>query len=201
MDDKVWINSWVSAQVVDKAGRVKRRPPPGKGLLWSLERSAAGRGFKKLSGSRKAVEPPLEGRFSHVVTMGWHGLLDDALDNKGQCIQVGSGGGEGKDPLYRGGLRCRRAAGMRGMDGGYPDWDWNWEWDTQAERGSVSYAAVFPAGTVEGGYIDEVCVCAGWEPESACLVYGRLAEGVHLRRGDMLRIQMELTYAAVRCVL
>jgi hypothetical protein len=172
----VWINGCVVARIVDKKGKVKRR-------------ALAGRGLKKLLvWLRLRSEPELlmEQRFYQVVSRDWGYLMGDLLVNSEQYVQVGDGGKE------QVGLRCKRAAGERRVDEGYPEWDWGRDWETGAEKGIIVYTATFPAGAVKTKRINEVGICAG---NGAGLVYGRLGPGVEIRRGDRLQIRVELTCA------
>jgi hypothetical protein len=142
-------------------------------------------------GSKPWPEVLMEKRYYHAVTRDWSYLFSDVLLNAEQYIQVGTGGERGGVPAYRADLRCRKPAGERVLDMGFPDCEWN----TDTAGGMLFYGATFPAGALKGKTINEVCICAGNEPGSACLAYGRLAPGVTLRRGDVLQIRAELTCA------
>jgi hypothetical protein len=199
MQEDRWINGCVLVRILDKAGKVKRRPPPGYSpLLWMAWQTPPGRGLKKLLvclGSTPWPELPMEQRYYHLITWEWSYLLGDVLGNTGQYIQLGTGGQEIGTPAYGTRLRCKTPVGIRHLDEGYPAWDWDQDWnrETEVENDTIIYAATFPAGTVKTKSVNEVCICDGNDPESACLAYGRFIPGVSLRRGDTLQIRLELS--------
>jgi hypothetical protein len=193
--ENMWINGCVEVRILDKSGKVKRHPPPGYSRWrWDLWQTGIGRCLKKLlvfSGSEPWPEVLREKRYYQVVTWDWSYLFSDVLLNTEQFIEVGTGGERGRTPAYRTDLRCRRPAGLRGLDKGYPDCEWN----TDGAGGTIMYGATFPAGALRGKTINEVCISAGNDRGSACLAYGRLLPGVALRRGEALQVRVELTCA------
>jgi hypothetical protein len=196
--DGMWINGLVMVQLLDRAGNIRGWAPPGYSWLeWKLWGTAAGRGIKNLAGWLGARPwPDLTVRHTspHVVIWDWTYLLGDVLGNHGQCLEVGTGSVGGYElPAYETTLRCKQVVGVRKLDLGYPDWNLEME-----NGGAIVYMATFPAGFVETeGRITEVCLRSDIEARGMCLAYARLVPGIFLRKGDYLRIQVEVTTAPV----
>jgi hypothetical protein len=198
MEKDLWTCGSMAVELLDRAGNVKGKASPGYSWLeWKLWRTGAGRGIKKLAellGSDPWPELSLRHLSYHVVTWDWTYLLNDVVENTEQWVQVGNGVVNGADvPEYKTDLRCKRVAGIGKLDAGYPHWNAEME-----AGGAVDYLATFPAGTVSNeGPITEVCVRSGSEAGSTCLVYGRLVPGVEIKKGEGLRIWLEITTVPV----
>jgi hypothetical protein len=188
------ISGSILAQITERAGTMRGgTSKENRGGHWNPQEMVAGSWVLQKKAEGEPWPEPSIGQVScHVISCGWAFLLGDVLDHIGdQYLQVGSGRKDRDGiPVYEKALQCKKTAGKRQLDKGYPKYTWN----AQARTGTLVYEATFPTGSVKtGGIINELCVRSGWNLNGRCLAYGWLVPGVVLRKGDEVRIRVELT--------
>jgi hypothetical protein len=80
---------------------------------------------------------------------------------------------------------------MQILDDGYPAL----EWDAGAgeDDTTITYRATFPAGSLNVGGINEVCLLDSGDSRADCLAYARFSPAVDVNSGDTLQIVWEIT--------
>jgi hypothetical protein len=195
MNDLFRVEGFITVQVMDGDGKVKRRPPPDRwyAFFYFLRDWSFSRFLKKkpiLIGAIPAMGRLMEQRSPHILTREWAVLIADALLNAGGSMQVGTGWRENK---IEAGTRCHvPVAETHGLDAGYPAWDGGFGTD---EKTTITYRATFPERSLNAAGINEVCLVSGSTAERGCLAYARIAP-VDLSVGDTLRLSWEITVGA-----
>jgi hypothetical protein len=179
MKERLQVNGLVTVRVLDKDGRVKRRPPG-----W----------FRRLFRVPGRLK---EQQYHNIVTREGDALIADALldsptktkvTSSSGYIQVGTGwtGNSTKTNT-----RCNTATGsMQALDSGYPvlKTAWGSSGDT-----TVVYRATFAAGTLNANGINEACLLNGNSGAAHCLAYAQITPVVNVTSSDTLQIQWEIT--------
>ena len=179
MKDKPKIKGTVTVRILDKDGKVKRKPP---GAL----RRLLGREGK-----------PFSARHHNIITNQGDALLANWLlssptktkvDSTNGAIAVGTGwsGNSTKNNTA-----CNTPTGSRrALDSGYPQ--------TKGAFGAtddhiVIYRATFPAGALNTNGIDEAALMNS-ATTGECLAYAQVTPEVNITLNDTLQIEWELTF-------
>jgi hypothetical protein len=179
MRDRIRVKGMVMVRVLDRDGKVKRRPPN-----W----------FRRLLGIPGKL---CERRHHNIVTREGDALIADALmaspaktkvSSSAGYIQVGTGWtGNGTKTN----TRCNTATGsMKALDTGYPTLKaaWGSTGDT-----TLTYRATFAAGTLNANGINEACLLNGNATGAISLAYAQVTPAVNVTTSDTLQILWEIT--------
>jgi hypothetical protein len=179
MKDRLRVKGLVTVRVLDKDGKVKRRPRNWVRRLFRIPGKLC------------------EQRFHNIVTREGDALIADALltsptktkvSSASGYIQVGTGwtGNSTKTNT-----RCNTATGtMKALDTGYPALQaaWGSTGDT-----TVTYRATFAAGALNANGINEACLLNGNSGSANCLAYAQITPAVNVTSSDTLQILWEIT--------
>jgi hypothetical protein len=176
MKERLRVKGLVTVRVLDKDGKVKRRPQ-----TW----------FRRLLRLPGRV---MEQKFHNIVTREEDALIADALlasptktkvTSSSGYIQVGTGNSTKTN------TRCNTAMGsMKALDVGYPALKAAWG---NAEDTTVTYRATFVAGGLDANGINEACLLNGNGSPAACLAYAQITPAVNVTAADTLQILWEIT--------
>jgi hypothetical protein len=179
MRDRIRINGLVTVRILDKDGKVKRRPPS-----W----------FRRLFHIPGRL---MEQKFHNIVTREGDAMIADALlgtptktkiTSSTGYIQVGTGwtGNSAKTNT-----RCNTPTGsMKLLDANYPALkaDWGNTGDT-----TMTYRATFAVGSLNTNGINEACLLNGNSGSANCLAYAQITPAVNVTSADTLQILWEIT--------
>jgi hypothetical protein len=178
MKDRLRVKGLVTIRVLDKEGKVKRRPQ---------------------SLFRKVFHIPgrfMEQHHHNIITREGDALMADALlpsptrakvTSASGYVQVGTGWtGNGTKTN----TRCNTSTGsMKALDSGYPVLEAAWG---NAGDTTVVYRATFPVGALNVNNINEACLLNGNEGGSSCLAYAQVTPSVNCTVNDTLQVVWEI---------
>jgi len=179
MRDKIRIRGYVTIQVFDCNGKLKRRSP---GF------------FRRLFGLKGKF---IIQEFHNIVTHEGDALIADALlvnpartkvSSANGFIQVGTGWtGNSTKTTYR----CNTPTGtMKALDANYPVLLGEWG---QAGDTIVMYRATFPAGSLDCNGINEACLLNGNGIGANSLAYAQISPAVNVTPSDTLQILWDIS--------
>ena len=179
MKDRIKIKGWVTVQVFDCHGKLKRRSPGFLRRLFGLQ-------------GRFMVQ-----EFHNIVTREGDALIADALlavpmrnkvTSANGYMQVGTGwtGNSTKTNT-----RCNTPTGsMQQLDSSYPAL--NAVWGNTGDT-TVTYRATFAAGSLNANGINEACLLNGNGSGADCLAYAQITPSVNVTASDTLQVLWEIT--------
>jgi hypothetical protein len=179
MKERIRIKGLVTVRVLDRDGRVKRRPAG-----W----------LRRLLGLPGRL---MEQGFHNIVTREGDALIADALlasptkakvTGSSGYIQVGT---DWTGNSAKTNTRCNTPVGdMKALDSGYPVLKGAWG---NAGDTTVTYRATFAAGSLAANNINEACLLNGNSGTANCLAYAQITPSVNVTVSDTLQILWEIT--------